>query len=73
MVTRRDEIFGSKRDGYPLIIKEELPEIDFDILIIASSAYYTDILTEAGELGIPADHIMDGRRVNLHCSIIQNT
>lgn len=61
VVTRKDEIFGSKRDGYPLITKEELPGIDFDVLIIASSAYYTDILMEAGELGIPADHIMDGR------------
>lgn len=61
VVARKDEIFGNKRDGYPLIAKEELLEIDFDVLIIASSAYYTDIWTEACDLGITPDRIMDGR------------
>ncbi len=61
VVARKNEIFGTKRDGYPLIAKDELPKMDFDILIISTSAYYMDILTEACELGISAEHIMNGQ------------
>lgn len=65
VVARKDEIFGSKRDGYLLVTKEELPAIDFDTLIIASSAYYTEILAEANDLGIPAKCIMAGKAFRL--------
>lgn len=60
VVARKNEIFGGKRDGYLLVTKEELTRMNFDTLIIASSAYYMEILTEALELGIPANHIMNG-------------
>lgn len=60
-VARKDEIFGSKRDGYLLVTKEELPKMNFDMLIITSSAYYMEILTEAYNLGIPENRIMNGR------------
>lgn len=60
VVTKRDEIFGNKRDGYLLITKEELFTIEFDILIIASSLYYKEIVTEAMGLGISENHIING-------------
>lgn len=60
VVAKKDEIFGSRRDGYLLIAKEELPMIEFDILIISSSVYYKEILAEAMALGIPENHIIDG-------------
>lgn len=61
VVAKRSEIFGSRRDGYPLISKEELRMIEFDVLIIASSIHYKEILTEAMDLGIPESHIINGR------------
>lgn len=47
IVAKRNEIFGTRRDGYLFITKEELPMVEFDVLIIASSAYYNEIFSEA--------------------------
>lgn len=65
VVTRKDEIFGNKKDGYLLITKKELREIEFDILIITSTLYYREIFLEAERLGISADRIICGKAFEL--------
>lgn len=65
VVARKDEIFGNKKDGYLLITKEKLQEVEFDILIIASTLYYREIFLEAQKLGISANRIICGKAFEL--------
>lgn len=43
--------FIKRRDGYAIIGKEDLNNIEFDYLIIAAKDYYKEILAEAVAMG----------------------
>ncbi len=61
LVSRANEIFSSKRDGYPIISKEDLGSIDFNAIIINSHKYYQEILSEINSLGIGEKLIINGK------------
>jgi len=53
--------FAKKRDGYDVISKEELNDIEFDYLIITVEQYYEEILAEALAMGIPRKKVINGQ------------
>lgn len=53
--------FTKKRDGYAVIGKEDLKNVEFDYLIIAAKDSYKEILAEAIAMGISRKKIIDAR------------
>lgn len=53
--------FTKKRDGYVIIGKEDLKNVEFDYLIIAAKDSYKEILAEAIAMGISRKKIIDAR------------
>ncbi len=62
LVCRKGDKYCLSKDGFPIIYKEELNELDFDYLIITSGAFYNEIRDEALRLGIQANQVIDGRK-----------
>ncbi len=65
LISRKQDIVEKTFDGFLVIQKEELLEIQFDYLIIASSLYFNEISSEAAELGITEKKIINGLVLNL--------
>lgn len=61
-VCKKEDRYCSYRDGYPVYIKEELFEIDYDYIIIASQKYFSEILTEISALGISRKKVINGQK-----------
>lgn len=61
LVAKKDEIFGLNRDGYPVISKYRLVDKEFDTIIISSSKYYKEIISEIHELGLLEKKMVNGR------------
>lgn len=61
LVVKKSDMVGKWRDGYPLICKEELSDIIFDYIIVASTIYYGEIIKEAIELGVARERIINGQ------------
>ncbi len=59
IVCSKEDQYCKNRDGFPVISKEELLELDFDYVIIASTAFNKQIKEEAVKLGV--DKIVDGQ------------
>lgn len=53
--------FAKKKDGYPVISKEELRKTEFDYLIIAAGKSYQEIKAEILALGIPMSKIISSK------------
>lgn len=53
--------FAKKRDGYDVISKKELNDIEFDYLIITAEKSFEEILAEALAMGIPRRKVINGR------------
>lgn len=47
------EVFGNELDGWNILQREDLPTIDFDVLLIAAKNTYNEIQKEAALLQIP--------------------
>lgn len=47
IVEKKENRVGSKRDGYNVILKEELNNIIFDYLIVCSGRFFSEIKLEA--------------------------
>ena len=65
LVARQQDVIGKKLDGYSIILKEELKDIQFDYVVITSSLYYQEIRRQAIELGIDGNIIINGAVMNL--------
>lgn len=65
VVCKKEDKFCSKRDGFSVVVKEDLKQIDFDYIIITSSKYFKDIKLEALELGIDSRKIINGEIFNI--------
>ncbi len=61
IVCRKEDRYCKYRDGFPIILKEEMMELDFDYVIISSSVFYKEIRAEAVELGVELNKIVNGR------------
>lgn len=53
--------FAKKLDGYDIIDKEGLRDVEFDYLIVAAGASYAEIQAEATAMGVPESRIIPGR------------
>lgn len=58
---RKKDKYCSMKDGFPVIVKEEINPDDFDYLIITSTKYFKEIKEEAKKLGIEENKIIDGQ------------
>lgn len=58
---RKQDKYCSIRDGFPVIVKEEIKPDNFDYLIITSTKYFKEIKEEAKELGIEENRIINGQ------------
>lgn len=65
LVSRQQDIVEKTFDGHIVIQKEEIKEIPFDYLIIASSLYFDEISGEAAEMGITEEKIINGLVLNV--------
>lgn len=60
LVCRKEDKYCMSRDGFPVIIKEELRYIEYDWIIVTSSKYYKEIRQEAKCLNINETRVIDG-------------
>lgn len=61
IVCRNEDRYCKYRDGFPVISKDEMMELDFGYIIISSSIFYKEIRAEAIELGIESNKIINGQ------------
>ncbi len=62
IVCRSDDRYCACRDGFPVIIKEDIfrEGVEFDYIIVSTPRFYNDIKMEANGLGVPGDKIING-------------
>lgn len=65
LVAKKEEIFSSTRDDYPVIVKNDLIDKEFDTIIINSSKYYKEIALEIKILKIKEKQIINGKVFSL--------
>lgn len=61
LVCRKADQYCSKKDGFPVIIKEDIYNVDFDYVIITSSKFFSEIKQEAIAIGIHENQIVNGK------------
>lgn len=59
-VTAKEQLYR-KIDGYQFIAKEDIVNIEYDLLIIASDNFFIDIKNEAILLQVPEEKIVNAR------------
>lgn len=64
LVSREEEIFTSNYDGYLMITKNGIKDQEFDTIIISSSKFYEEIISEIKALKIGEKQIISGRVFN---------
>ncbi|MCM1120962.1 MAG: DUF1919 domain-containing protein [Eubacterium sp.] len=79
VVCSQEDKYCSYRDGFPIVLKEELMELDFEYVVVASSIFYKEIKAEAIKLGISLNRIINGQvfklplfDFRLYSSLIKN-
>ncbi len=65
LISRQQDHVEKTFDGFIVIQKEEITEIQFDYLIIASSFYFDEISQQAAEMGITEEKIINGLALDL--------
>lgn len=61
LVAKPEDIVGTMRDGYHIINKSELSDMEFDYLIIASTLWFNEIRKDAMEVGVSSAKILNGK------------
>lgn len=61
VVCSQEDKYCSYRDGFPIVLKEELMELDFEYVVITSPFFYNEIRAEAVKLGISLNRIINGQ------------
>lgn len=59
VVCKKIDIFCKKRDGFPIITKEQIREIEYEYVLVTSSRFFEEIKNEAIAEGIAEDKIID--------------
>lgn len=79
LVCKKEDIYFPRRYSFPIITKEELTDVSFDYLVIATKGYFKEIKKEAMDLGIPERIIIDGNVFTLplfdferYCQLLEN-
>ena len=60
IVCSENDRYCSKRDGFDIITKNELGNIEFDYIIVTSTRFFREIKQEAMDLGINEKRIISG-------------
>lgn len=61
IVAKTEDIIGEKYDGFNMIEKEYVTNIDFDYIIVTSSQYFSEIRKEILDKGIDSRKIINGQ------------
>ena len=60
LVCRKQDKYCDIKDGFPVVIKDELKKEEIDYVIIASVAYFNQIKEEAMQIGFLSNQIING-------------
>lgn len=79
IVAKHEDIIGAKYDGFDMIEKEYVNDIDFDYIIVTSSRYFAEIRQEILNKGIDSRKIINGQAFKIphfdfkrYSSLIEN-
>lgn len=61
IIAKTEDIIGEKYDGFNMIEKEYVTNIDFDYIIVTSSQYFSEIRKEILDKGIDSRKIINGQ------------
>ena len=61
IVAKHEDIIGAKYDGFDMIEKEHVNNIEFDYIIVTSSRYFAEIRQEILDKGIDGRKIINGQ------------
>lgn len=61
LVTTKDRYYGEMRDGYPLVRKNELQNLEYDFIIILNTDHIKVIMQNIQALGIDPKKVINGR------------
>ena len=61
LVCRKDDRYCQRKDGFPVITKEDIHGLEFDYVIITSSKFFSEIKQEAISIGVHEDQIINGK------------
>lgn len=65
LVAKRCDIVCNHFDGFKIISKEELAEYMYDYIIVTSTRYFEEILSETNAMGIERNKIISGHILNI--------
>lgn len=61
LVARKEDIYVNRKDGYVILVKEQLKEYQYDYVIITSSRFFNEIVKDAVSMGIERKKIINGK------------
>lgn len=61
LVTTKDRYYGETRDGYPLVRKNELQNLDYDFIIVLNTTHIEEIMQDIHALGIDRKKVINGK------------
>lgn len=61
LVAKREDIYVNKKDGHPIIAKEQLKDYKFDYVIVTSTKFFDEIVKDAVDIGIERKKIINGK------------
>ncbi len=61
LVTTKDRRYGETRDGYPLVRKKELRDLEYDFIIVLNTEHIKAIMEDIDALGIDRRKVIDGK------------
>lgn len=65
LVCRQSDLYSSKKDGFKIIIKEEIKDVEYDYVVITSARLYKEIKKDAMSVGVPENKIISGQAFRL--------
>ncbi len=60
IVCRKQDIYCERKDGFPVIPPQSIFQLEWDYIIVSSSAYFAEIQMEAVSLGAELSKIING-------------
>lgn len=61
LVTTKDRYYGEVRDGYPLVRKKELRDLEYDFIIVLNTEHIEAIMEDIDTLGIDRRKVINGK------------
>lgn len=65
LVTTKDRYYGETRDGYPLVRKNELQNLNYDFIIVVNTDHIKAIMQDIQALGIDRRKVINGKLFRL--------